>query len=82
MIYTCIFQRKNCKRRNAYWWLSTSFLEDNNYKDTITDIWTTWKTKKTRISTHSRMVGLWKICNKGDIKIMFPKKELSFPISI
>ena len=65
------FKKKNCKRRSAYWCLNTSFLEDKNYIDTITDFWTTWKTKKQEF----QHIQDWWDCGKHRIKEM--SKEFS-----
>jgi hypothetical protein len=39
-------------------------VEDNNYKVTITDIWTTWKTKKKEF----QHIQEWWDCGKYEIK--------------
>ena len=64
IIYAYISKKKNCKRRSAHWCLNTLFLEDKNYIDTITDFWTTWKTKKQEF----QHIQEWWDCGKYRIK--------------
>jgi hypothetical protein len=66
------FKEKNCKRRSSYWCLNTSFLEDNNYIDTIIDFWTTWKIKKQEFQP----IQEWWDCGKYIIKEISKKCSL------